>query len=453
MRPSADVPLPGSEELPGADEVKPLEQEPPPERTDSWHELFTPTDRALWYERPTSQLLPGLVSMLYPIFVVLMPYLFRYVMLALEPSTTKSRVNLRLHWADSTPLPPGRPVAPQPLPAQPLPLPAQPQPHHMLPPGRPAAPQPWPAQPQPQQQPPLQQRRHLSAADGSPRAPPPRAVMATAARPAAPGEGGGDAPTPAPTQLSAPRFATPTNGASGSQLVGGAAPLAVEALRQPRAAATPGSGGGSAAAAAISAVATPASAPAAAVLQRWLALAAKQLGPAAGLMLPPAWLRLLGAAAPSSGDDVTKSYSAGTYEGLVRAKNEVDANSNLIRFEGPQLFGKLGALLINVVLFFWSWLKLLLLYMVEPLIHVMSHAVKLTEPLTKLKVFDKWTAETATVLDEFQLLLKSSGANIGAFLMASELAKAFLVPVLVGFWPAVSMGQMTLAALDSAINR
>ena len=183
-----------------------------------------------------------------------------------------------------------------------------------------------------------------------------------------------------------------------------------------------------------------------------LALAAQQLGPAARLLLPPAWLRLLGAELPS-GDDMTKSYSAGTYEELVRAMNEVDANSNRLRVEGPQLFGKLGALLTNAALFCWSWLKLLLLYMVEPLIHVMSQTIKLTEPLTKLKVFDKWTSETVTVLDEFQLLLKSSGANIGAFLMASELAKAFLVPVLVGFWPAVSMGQMTLAALDSAINR
>jgi len=454
------MPLPGPEELPGADEVKPLEQEPPPERTDSWQDLFTPTDRALWYERPTSQLLPGLVSMLYPFFVVLMPYLFRYAMLELEPSTTKSRVNLRLHWADSTPLPPGRPVAPQPLPAQ---L----QPQQPVLPGRPVAPQLLPAQPQPQPQ----RRDPSAAAEGPPRPPQPRAVVGMAARPTAPGEGVGGA-----AQLSAPRFATPSSGTSGPH--GGATPLAtqseVEARRQPRAAAPPGSGGGSSVAAAAAAPAGGAAATSAALaaaplaaavgLQRWLdagkqlsaqqlALAAQQLGPAARLMLPPAWLRLLGAAPPSGGDDVAKSYSAGTYEGLVRAKNEVEANSNLLRFEGPQLFGKLGALLINVALFLWSWLKLLLLYMVEPLIHVMSHAVKLTEPLTKLKVFDKWTSETVTVLDEFQLLLKSSGANIGAFLMASELAKAFLVPVLVGFWPAVSMGQMTLAALDSAINR
>ena len=141
------------------------------------------------------------------------------------------------------------------------------------------------------------------------------------------------------------------------------------------------------------------------------------------------------------------------YEGLVRAKKKADDDVDLIKLSGPQLFGNAGALISNLFLSFWSWLKLLLLNTVEPLIHVLSNVADLTEPMQKRSLFGKWTADTVDVLDEFQLLLKSSGANIGAFLMASELAKAFLVPVLVGFWPSISIGQMTLGALDSAVHR
>ena len=57
--------------------------------------------------------------------------------------------------------------------------------------------------------------------------------------------------------------------------------------------------------------------------------------------MPPAWLRLLGGVAAENIE--TRSYSAGTYEGVVRAKNQVNSNAKIFKSAGPQLFGKAGA--------------------------------------------------------------------------------------------------------------
>ena len=55
---------------------------------------------------------------------------------------------------------------------------------------------------------------------------------------------------------------------------------------------------------------------------------------------------------------------------------------------------------------------------------------------------------TTKAVDSFSLLLKSASTNPATYMMASELAKAYFVPVLVGVWPALSMGQLMRAALD-----
>ena len=344
---------------PAKEPPKPAKEPPKPEPKADWDTLFVPN--GLWYRRPTTGVetttgqLPQLMRTLYPLLVVMMPFIFRYAMLSLQPADM-SRINIRSRWG-----------APEEVPAVP-------------PGGRPAAPQSW-----------------------QPAIPPvPRLSLSA----------------PAPS-LSAPRF-------------GSTQPAPADARRVPRTAAP---------------APTQSLAPWLGLAQQAAALTsgtAASIGPplraGASLVLPPALQRLLGA-------------DGSPTEGMMRARMKADADAQLVKSKVPQLASKAGESLVALLRTLWGWLQLLLRSSVEPLVRVLSESVRLTEPMQKKGVYEKWTSETTAVLDEFNLLLKSSGANIGAYLMASELAKAFLVPVLVGFWPALAMGQMTQSALDSAVNR
>ena len=61
----------------------------------------------------------------------------------------------------------------------------------------------------------------------------------------------------------------------------------------------------------------------------------------------------------------------------------------------------------------------------------------------------QWKSEVLAVGEAWQRVIKRAGTNLPAFLMASELAKAYLVPIVAGYWPALAMGRLPVLALDA----
>ena len=90
-----------------------------------------------------------------------------------------------------------------------------------------------------------------------------------------------------------------------------------------------------------------------------------------------------------------------------------------------------------------SWLYIL----IKPAAELLENPPEaLRQPL--LPAYYQWTNQTKTVGDAFKLLLISASHNPATYLAASELAKAMLMPFLIGYWPSVSNGRLATAALD-----
>ena len=168
--------------------------------------------------------------------------------------------------------------------------------------------------------------------------------------------------------------------------------------------------------------------------------------PAPALSIPPLLTRLL---APKEGP-ISSGLRAGMSPEAVNTRFVASSNAAALSeaSNGP-LPGKAAKLATKALSFAWMWIQMIVLKLVEPLLSILGGTTAVGGMDALQPTLRQWKSEVLAVGEAWQRVIKRAGTNLPAFLMASELAKAYLVPIVAGYWPALAMGRLPVLALDA----
>ena len=168
--------------------------------------------------------------------------------------------------------------------------------------------------------------------------------------------------------------------------------------------------------------------------------------PAPALSIPPLLTRLL---APKEGP-ISSGLRAGMSPEAVNTRFVASSNAAALSeaTNGP-LPGKAAKLATKALSFAWMWIQMIVLKLVEPLLSILGGTTAVGGMDALQPTLRQWKSEVLAVGEAWQRVIKRAGTNLPAFLMASELAKAYLVPIVAGYWPALAMGRLPVLALDA----